>query len=134
MREITITIAGRDYLVKPLTIAKSREWREALDAKLNPLASVLKEVGAVEVRNFDGLGAVLGTLKRSLIGSMDDVLSLVCQYAPEIAQDLDRIEREAYDEEIVAAFVKILGLAFPLGILTRSLNVNGLTANTTSKS
>jgi hypothetical protein len=132
MNPIVIPIAGRDYNVKPLTIRKSREWRESFEHKFDGLVTVLTTFSTIEVNNLSGVGEVIATLKSTLINSVDTVLDLVCAYAPEIDQDRERIENEAYDAEIVEAFGSILGLVFPLGKLTRV--VNGLTGSTISKS
>ena len=66
----------------------------------------------------------------TLIGSMDLLLDLLFAYSPELAEDRERIEEEAYDEEALAAFTEVLKLAYPFGELLAM--VNGRTASKTS--
>jgi hypothetical protein len=132
MKEIVITIAGKDYTVQPLKFKGSRSWRMALAEKFDGIVDALQGVGMVEVKDMAGIGRIIDELKGTLIGSLDTVLDLVCAYVPAISEDRARIEEEAFDEEIIDAFTRILGLAFPLGKILGAMN--GLTASTTSRS
>lgn len=131
MKEITIEIAGQKYEVRPLSIKKGRAWREQLGAKFDGLIGAMQGIAIVEATNVAGVGNIIASLRETLITSIDEVLNLVCAYAPAIEADRARIEDEGVDEEIVDAFSKILGLAFPLGAIGRAMN--GLTASMTSK-
>ena len=46
---------------------------------------------------------------------MDILLDLLCEFVPAIAADRARIEAEAFDDEVVKAFVAVLGLVYPFG-------------------
>lgn len=122
METISISIAGRDYKVNSLTIRKSSEWRKQLGSSFEGLVDAMQSAPAVEVTNLASIGNIIESVKGALINSLDTVLDLVCAYAPEIHQDRARIEEEAYDQEIVEAFLRILSLAFPLGALKQMLN------------
>lgn len=131
MKEIVIQIGGVDYEVPPLKIKPARIWRETLSSKFDVIVNAMTGAGIIEVKDLKGIGELVDSLRGTLIGSIDTVFDLVCSYAPAIEKDRERIEEDAYDEEIIEAFTKILVLAFPLGKIL--LTMSGLAASTTSK-
>lgn len=137
-KTFTVHIAGRDYAVQQLTVGQSRQWRQKFEQPFGEIAAALKTVSVVEITDLGGIGGILATLKTTLIGALDTVLELLCDYAPEIAADRERIEAEGYDEEVVVAFGEVLRVVFPLGVLAAMVNPSaqkptGLPARTTSK-
>lgn len=136
MRDTTVRIAGRDYTIATLTITKNRVWRERLTAEVEPIIKAMDGLKAVELKDFDALTMLARAVKDTVIRSVDKVLDLLCEYAPEIASDRARIEAEGYDEEIFAAFGKVIAVVFPLGALVRGITApttTGLTVSTISK-
>lgn len=134
MPETNVLLGGKEYSIKRLPVRKSRVWRAQFNAKLDTIIGDILELTNLKALDMGDLSAVVTAGKNAVIGLLDEALDLVCEYAPEIAQDRERIEEEAYDNEVVEAFERILGLAFPLGSLLKRLNLNGLTDSLTSKS
>lgn len=130
MRTITVSLGGQDYTVRQLTRRPSSEWRERFAQPIEQLVGAVEYTGellsssAAEFERQD-LGSVvkrlggslLGGLSQTLIGSMDEIAEMLYAYSPELAADRDRIDETAYDDEILAAFVEVLKLAYPFSDL-----------------
>jgi len=126
MKVVKVTIAGKEYAVTPLPIKKNREWRKQFDAPIRDAASLLAEVGSHAGVEYEDASKMINSLGKAvsgklapvinhLLGSADLITEAVFDYSPELKKDRKRIENEGYDTEIVAAFMSILGLAFPFG-------------------
>lgn len=143
MRTITVSLAGREYSIEQLPIKANRAWREKFEAPVEKLASAFRDAVSLGSRDFpdgNGLLQAVGDLLRThmeivaqvLINSIDMVGDAVCEYAPEIAADWGRIEEEAFDDELLAAFLKVVQLAYPFGQLVDLATRLGQMGTTTS--
>ncbi len=126
MKIIQIEIAGRTYDVSPLPIKANREWRKQFDAPLRTAVDFAAEIGTFTANEFEDSKTMIATIGKALsgrlsevanilLGSADMIVEAVFQYSPAIAKDRKHIEENGFDEELVAAFMKLLALAFPFG-------------------
>jgi hypothetical protein len=119
-RQTMVTLGGQAYSVQARPIGEAAAWRrrlaEPFGALSEALLSLQSDTAVIEV------GALIGTLQHSLLDSMEILLDLLCEFAPAIAADRARIEAEAYDDEVVKAFVGVLNLVYPFGDLLRSVS------------
>ncbi len=122
-RTATVTLAGRDYEVTELRLRDNAAWRKQLLALGDDLATLLEAPGLEFTPGV--MAEIVRRAMRLLAGSPEELLRLLCDYAPEIGADRERIETEAFDSELVAAFGEVLKLAFPFAGLLR--NIRGLT-------
>ena len=125
-KTVMVELGGKSYEVRQLPVGLSKAWREAFAGKIESLIGTVQATGEMmQVSLTDGaqLGrsvAQLGSLLMSnvgptLLGSVDLMLGMVAAYCPEIKGDLKRIELEAFDDEVMGAFVEVVKLAYPFG-------------------
>lgn len=136
MRSVTITLAGREYVIRQLPMRANAQWRRkvttaaravlrALPELMQTLAPMLKassgnlSVGALlsdELLTQVGTVAALGD---TAIGSVEDALEatlgLLIEYSPELQADRARIEAEVTEDEVIAAFLAVVKLCLPFG-------------------
>lgn len=136
-----VTLGGRTYRVERMPIRPTEAWRQQLRAQLAPIADALELAHAIQgddvqqALNSLSVPDVAGVMQRSMnlvLGSITTVLELLYAYSPALADDRERIEETAYDDEAIAAFTKVLQHAYPLGKLASQLV--GSMIRTTSKS
>jgi hypothetical protein len=113
-RSVSIALGGRQYEVKALPIKASRAWRERFNGPMGQVLEIFN-VSQIELNSPADLGRLLGSLKDILLGSLDLAADLLFSYSPALAADRERIEAEAFDEEMVAALIEVVKLAFPFG-------------------
>lgn len=118
MKETTVILGGRSYVVPALPIGKSKQWREDLAVPFTDLAKALNTVANFkQIDSFSDVATLVDQMRDVLLGSVDLMLELLYSYAPIIAADKDWIEANAYDEEALDAFTEVLKLAYPFGAL-----------------
>lgn len=128
MRTVTVSLAGREYSIQQLPIKANRAWRERFEDPIQKLVSSFRDALSLSSQEFpDGKGLMLAVggfltshledVTQILVGSIDMVEEAVFAYAPEIAADKERIESESFDDELIAAFMKVVALAYPFGQL-----------------
>jgi hypothetical protein len=128
VRTITVSLAGREYAIQQLPIKANRAWREKFGAPaIKKMGDAFRDsmlLTKKEFPNGDGLlkavvdlaATHFGSVTEILLGSVETVGEALCDYAPEIAADRERIEAEGFDGELVAAFLKVVQqLAYPFG-------------------
>ena len=102
---ITVTLGGKEFLIRPLVIKESREWRKKLIKAFGMLPKYLN----MTTDNPEGFTEALD----AMLSEMPDVVTdLFFSYA----RDLDReeIESTANDTELAEAFQEVMKYAFPL--------------------
>jgi hypothetical protein len=128
VRTITVSLAGREYSIRQLPIKANRAWREKFEDPIQRLVGSFRDALHLTSQEFpDGKGLLLGVggflathiedVTQILLGSFELVEEAVFAYAPEIAADRERLEEEAFDDEMIAAFLKVVQLAYPFGQL-----------------
>ncbi len=121
MRTVVIRLDGKDYTVEELRSRENRAWRERLGVHFEELTAAVEGASGVELE-----GKALGELVRSvggkLLGSVELVRELVVAYDDHLEPFLD----DAFDSEVMEAFVGVLGLAYPFGgVLEKVRGIGG---------
>ena len=109
------------YELRPLPLRQAREFRKRLLTPVNELAGMIGQIEQVEVANLQAIGEVIRSVGQAALRSIDQAAELVFAYSPEIAADRERIENEAFDEEIITAFTEVLAQLYPFGQLRKVL-------------
>ena len=115
MRTITVTLGGKPYEVTALSIRAARDWREKFQQPFQAMADALGGMGNIELTSGKSVGDLLNVLQSILLRSPDTILEMLYAYAPTIHADKERVEKEAFDDEVIAALVEVLKLAYPFG-------------------
>lgn len=151
-KQVTVRLGGREYAIKEKPMGVNGAWRkklratsvmrlfESLDGLLDDLVAAMATIQpestagddnvAVEGIRFD-MGKMftvarnLPTLVNGLASSVDDIIELLFEYEPKLRSDKKWLEQNAYDEEVVAAFVEVLKLTFPILALWGLLSTRG---------
>ena len=102
---VTVVFGGKEYLIRPLVIKESREWRQKVIKVLTELPQFTK-VTSDDPKKFNS------ALESLLITMPDTVVDLFFSYAKDLNRE--EIESIATDSEMAIAWDKVVELAFPL--------------------
>lgn len=129
MNKQTVVVGGQSYTVEELPSRKNAAWRQQFSSTLDPFWQLIEQAGAgVELRTSEDLLRIVNSVLPSLLNAPELLFGLLKAYSPVFTDDL---LDEAYDSEITAAFVAVLGLAFPFGALVKlARSASGSTAKT----
>lgn len=135
MKTVTVQLGGKAYEIKAQPYGKSKEWRKAAARPLGAIATFLERAPGLQFsgKNLDDLKVVsnfLQAISHSVVQAPDMFAELMFQYSPELTEDRERIEAEAYDEEIASVIVEIVKFAYPFGSF-RQIFSNGLSGQST---
>ena len=117
MRGTTVTLGGKTYEVQTLPIRAAREWRDKFQKPFQEIATALSGMDNIELSSGKSVSELINVLRETLLHSPDTILEMLYAYSPIIAADKERIEAEAFDDEVMAALVGVLKLAYPFGSL-----------------
>ena len=145
---VQVNLGGKPYLIKRLPMRAAQKWREQFLAQFNEFAGVFRDASSIEIiktqkqagdytaedLNIGGIAAALGQFSGTILGAVDVVFDLLCEYSPEIKADRERLLDNAYDEEIVSAFIEAVKLAIPFADRLPQLLKPGQPEPTTSPS
>ena len=95
MKQVTVELGGSEYTITPLTMRKSREWRQQLDAPIARMIESFRMFQVVEVSDLNAIGQLLDNLRGVALGSVDLCAEAVFSYSPELAAARDTIEETA---------------------------------------
>lgn len=135
---VEITLGSQTYRVYRLPIKANRIWREKMRAPFDQVLGVaaqainllpnLKDMRSISIPDVLEL---LHTTVPGLLGSSDILFELLLDYSPALRADRERIENEAFDNEVIDALLRVMPMAFPLdrlmpilGSLNRSTTSN----------
>lgn len=110
-RKVTVTLSDTKYEVVELKSRLNRTWRKKLEGHFQELATALENAPDTELGDTQAIGGLVRTVSGKLLQSVDLIGELVAAYDSDLKTALD----DAYDSEILDAFVAILGLAYPFG-------------------
>ena len=116
-RSITVSLGGREYAIRQLPIRAARGWREKVGALFTQIANLVENADTITLTDPADLARLAGLVQSLAIKAPDVAFDLLRDYSPEIAADRERIEIEAYDDEITAALVEVFKVAYPFGRL-----------------
>jgi hypothetical protein len=114
-RSVTVKIAERDYEVQELRSRANEAWRKRLQEPFGALVKRLEGAGDTDITSPRELAALVQDTAGALLESPDTLREMLFAYAPALEGDRERILEEAYDSELLDAFVQVLKLAFPFG-------------------
>jgi hypothetical protein len=118
-----ITLGNQKYDLRPLPINQSRAWRAKVKAPLEQIIHTVAGLPEVELSALE-LTAILGLIQHvfsTVADAPDLLLTWLYEYAPNIAEDKERIENEAFDTEVAEAFAAIVKQVYPLARLASAL-------------
>jgi len=150
-----IALAGRPYVLTEKHSGPATAWRnhlnasqtmrifQSLDEAVVQLVGVLdqmtdnegkmKKMSEVDVNVSDiiGIGSTLPVVVNGLSHSIDEIKDMLFDFSPELQADREWIDQNAYDSEIVVAFVEVLKLCFPfLAVLDLVTGPSGRSTST----
>jgi hypothetical protein len=127
---ITVTLNGKTHQVNALRHRQNAEWRKKLEVPFAELVGALEKAPGTELTDITAISMLIKSASSTLLRSVDIVADLLGEYAPGLRPDID----EAYEDEIVAAFLKVLELAYPFGLVLSKLKSLGSTRPPTGQS
>jgi hypothetical protein len=114
-KEVVVELGGREFTIRELPMKRSREWRERLGEPVREVIGRLQGAEELELANLSEVGTLVESVGGALLGSVDLVAEVTFEYSPELAGEREWIEANAYDSEMMGAFVEVVKLAFPFG-------------------
>lgn len=129
----TATIAGQSFEIVPLTIGKASAWRKKFQALLDPILAGLASAPQTNVSDMAAITTLVQTIQRDVMGAIDQIFVMLCEWSPAIAAQKDHILEHGTDAEIVDAFMIVMGQAFPFGQVLSALGLRGQRAPMQSK-
>ena len=115
MRSVVVSLGGKPYEVRALSLRAAREWREKFQQPFRAMANALSGMESIELTSGKAVADLLNVLQETLLRSPDTILEMLYAYSPEIRADKERVEIEAFDDEVIAALVEVLKLVYPFG-------------------
>jgi hypothetical protein len=126
-KQVNVQLGGRGYTVSEKVAGIQAAWRQhlrqsavfqtlqSLDGVVEMVAKALEESrSSFDVGQVAALAHIVPAAILNLSNSMDDISALVFDYIPEMQEDREWIMANVYDSELVAAFVEVLKLNFPI--------------------
>ncbi|MEI7769562.1 MAG: hypothetical protein WCI67_06220 [Chloroflexales bacterium] len=120
-RMITLTLAERTYEVPMAPIQRAKAWRTQLRKPLGDLLTLISTDLNTELNSVKDLVALADKLIPVLMDAPETIFQLLMAYAPALKAEQAFFEANAYDDELVTAFLAVLKAAFPLDRLTSLL-------------
>jgi hypothetical protein len=133
MRTVTVTLAGKPYELQALPRRQAQAWRAKLGGPFAELEQALGTGLTTELTDGKGIADLVATFSGTLLGSVDLLVGLLYDFSPALREDRERIDEEAFDEELLAAFWEAVKLAFPFGGLVSKLQASGAKLTTSKK-
>lgn len=132
MRTLDIQLGDKTYTLRQLTVRPSRKWRQQVDEKYRDAIEAFVNVIVSWPENDGPQGTnalghlftqhserILPVIQKVLLESIDDAFELLLDYSPELQKDREYLEENAYDDEIIKAFLEVLQWAYPFASLFR---------------
>lgn len=113
-RTLELTFGTRTYDVPQAPIKLMKAWRLQLKAPLEQVLAAISSATTVQLTTTSDITALVTQVLPILLEAVDTLLDLTYAYAPILAANAAYIEEEGYDDQVVAAFLAILKVAFPL--------------------
>lgn len=125
-----VELGGREYILSEKVMGVTQKWREHLrrssvmlifqsldDAVGAVLGAVEGGIENIKAEQVIPIARILPMIVNGLSNSIDDILELLFDYSPELADDKEWLLENAYDSEAIEAFIVVLKLNFPIGAL-----------------
>lgn len=142
-KQVNIQLGSRSYTVAEKYAGIHEQWRkhlresavfqtlQSIDGVVEMVVKALEDSRtAFDMGQVAALAHIVPGAILNLSESMDDINALVFDYVPEMLADREWIMANVYDSELVAAFIEVLKLNFPISAAWGL--VNGFRAPSTS--
>jgi hypothetical protein len=129
-KTVEVVLNESTFTIGELRSRENAAWRRKLEEPFKELAGMLERAPDTELTDLQSIAQLVRTVGSTLLESIDMVKGLLIAYAP----NLESVIEDAYDSEILAAFEKVLGLAYPFGGLIQRLKALGSESNRTTRS
>lgn len=131
MKTTIVTLGGVDHKISELPALQNEAWRSQLQTQLGPILTIIEQAGSgLDLNDRTEVLHLAHNVGQMLIQSPKVAADLLFAYAPDLAMDADLILETAYDSELIAAFVSVLGLAYPFASLAKLFNLGrGMATN-----
>src|SRR5262249_40913933 len=106
-----------------LPIAQARVWRQSVKDPLQRIISTVSSLPDISLTDLE-LTAIVGLIQHvftTVADAPDIILAWLYAYAPNIAEDKERIEQVAFDSEVAEAFAVVVKQVYPLGRLASAI-------------
>lgn len=144
-KQVNVQLGGRSYVVAEKYAGVNAVWRkhlresaifqtlQSIDGVVEMVAKAFEESrSSFDMGQITALAHIVPAAILNLSMSMDDINALVFDYVPEMKADHEWIMDNVYDHELVAAFVEVLKLNFPItGVweMVRGFRAPGTSSN-----
>jgi len=118
-----VTLGGQKYDIRPLPILQARTWRQAVKEPLQLIISTVANLPELSLQDLE-LTSIVGLIQHlfsTVADAPDLILHWLYAYAPNIAEDKERIESAAFDTEVAEAFAVVVKQVYPLARLASAL-------------
>ena len=123
-KHITVTIGEAEYSVK-VNRARGKRFRAGFAEKVEPFVALVGASADIEISNSADLAALVQNMGPRLLNIVDDLVELVMLYAPHWDWDAIEDDEETTDEQLLEAFVQIMGAVYPANFLMARLSRGG---------
>lgn len=123
---IVAVLGEHTYTIPKLTAKRAKVWRNEMRGPLDEILTIMNGAASFQIDNVADLMAVFQSFKEIVLSAPDTIVDLVFQYSPMLAGIREIVEDEAYDEQFIELFVRMVKSVFPLGQLTSSLGLSKL--------
>jgi len=119
----TAVLGGVKYDIRPLAIVHARKWRQDVKEPLQLIISTVANLPEMSVQDLEltSIVALVQHLFSTVADAPDLILNWLYAYAPNIAEDKERIESTAFDAEVAEAFAQVVKQVYPLARLASAL-------------
>ena len=121
MKTVEFELGGKKYTISERKRKANAKWRRLLEAELVKLSDLISGVPEIDVSSAKSLGDLVRMVAAKITGSVDIMAKLLIAYSPTLEADEERIDEDAYDSELLAAFTEVLSLAYPFGSLMKGM-------------
>lgn len=121
--KVKVTLGGRDFELSPLTLGPARRWRKELSGPFTQLTELLQGAQVLDIQNVQNLMTIIRLAGDVLVDAPDIVYGLLIKYAPDVfdTETCEWLDANAFDTEIVPAFLACLRQVYPLEQMMDSL-------------
>lgn len=108
-----VMIAGKEYVLKPLSIEKDIEWRRKIGIIAGRLLKMGKNQDLIARFGTDQIGAIAELLPILLTEFFDDFVDLLLVFTDELKKDAKHIRKNASSVELMDAIEICIEVALP---------------------
>ena len=134
---ITIHLGGKPYTISPPPYNMAKAWRASLGPVTDQIVGALRQAQQLpfadwKAANIQDVIGLVTQVVPTLVNAPDTIHDLLIAYSPELQQDQAFIDSTAHDPEIMAAFIQVVGQAYPFGQLMTYIGQGRATTSTNS--